>query len=63
MGFVSFLVNQLQTGWVPTTLSIPRLIWGGRHRMSSGSLRLTGIGGAFCVVSQLGAGSLHLAAR
>jgi len=63
MGFVSFLVNQRQTGWVPTTLPIPRLIWGGRHRVSSGSLRLTVIGGAFCVVSQLGAGSLHLAAR
>ncbi|NBP77100.1 MAG: hypothetical protein EBQ56_13730 [Proteobacteria bacterium] len=63
MGFVSFLVDQLQTGWVPATLSIPRLIWGGRHRMSSGSLRLTVIGEAFCVVSQFEAGSLHLAAR
>ena len=63
MGFVSFLVDQLQTGWVPATLSIPRLIWGGRHRMSSGSLRLTVIGGAFCVVSQFEAESLHLAAR
>lgn len=63
MGFVSFLVSQLQTGWVPTTLSIPRLIWGGRHRMSTGSLRLTAFGGAFCVVSQVAAGSLHVAAR
>ena len=63
MGFVSFLVNQLQTGWVPATLSIPRLIWGGRHRMSSGSLRLTVIGGAFCVVSPSAAGCVRFAAR
>lgn len=63
MGFVSFLVSQLQTGWVPTAHSIPRLIWGDRHRMSSGSLRLTIIGGAFCVVSQSEVAALQLVAR